>query len=63
MRRAMKKLVSEMYSEVADLTYGHTAEQLGYEGMHELLCSLKGKLVELESYIISTPPEETPCQQ
>jgi hypothetical protein len=59
----MKKLVAEIYSEVADLTYGHTAEQLGYEDMHELLCSLKGKLVELESYIISTPPEESPCQQ
>ena len=63
MRGTMKKLVSEMYHEVADLTYGHTAEQLGYEGMHELLCSLKGKLVELESYIIAIPPEETPCQQ
>lgn len=54
MDKYIKELVSEMYFEVADITYGHTFQEIGYEDKHDFFVELKKKLAELEARLTTT---------
>jgi hypothetical protein len=52
MNKYIQEVVTEMYFDICDLSYGQTYKDIGYDNKKEFLAIMKSRLEELENRLV-----------
>jgi hypothetical protein len=52
MNKYIQEVVTEIYFDICDLSYGQTYKDIGYDNKKEFLAIMKSRLEELEDRLI-----------
>lgn len=57
MNKYIEELVTEIYFEICDLSYGQTYKDIGYDNKKDFYAEMKIKLEELQTRLEKEPPQ------